>query len=45
MNADDKNGLFGWKATGGPNFSVIAYFVGQLFDFKVGKIVLAADRR
>ena len=21
MKADDKNGFFGWKATGGPNFS------------------------
>ena len=26
MKADDKNSLFGWKATGGPNFSLIAFF-------------------
>ena len=45
MNADDKNGLFGWKATGGPDFSLTAFFVGQLFDAKVGNILLAAERR
>ena len=44
MKADDKNGLFVWKATGDPNFSLIAFFVGQLFESKVGKILLAADR-
>ena len=45
MNIDDSNGLFGWKATGGPNFSLIAAFVGKLFESKIGKILLAADRR
>ena len=45
MKADDKSGIFGWKATGGPNFNLIAVFVGELFESKVGKILLAADRR
>ena len=43
MEADDKNDLYGWKATGGPNFSLITFFVGQLFESKVGKILLAAE--
>ena len=45
MKADNKNGLFGWKATGSPNFSLIAFFVGELFESKFGKILLAADRK
>ena len=45
MKADIKNGLFGWKATGDPNFSLIAFFISELFDSKVGKILLASDRR
>ena len=45
MKADNKNGLFGWKATGSPNFSLIAFFVSELFESKVEKILLAADRR
>ena len=45
MKADDKNSLFGWKATWGPIFSLIAFLVGELFESKVGKILLAADRR
>ena len=44
MKADDKNGLFGWKATGSSNFSQIAFFIGELFESKVGIILLAADR-
>ena len=31
MKADGKNGLFGWKATEDRNFSLIAFFVGELF--------------
>ena len=45
MKADDKNGLVGWKATGNSNFSQIAFFIGELFESKVGIILLAADRR
>ena len=43
MKADDENGLFGWKTTVGQNFSLIAFFAGQLFESKVGKILLAAE--
>ena len=43
MKAHNKNDLFGWKTTGGPNFSLIAFFVGQLFDSKVGEILLASN--
>ena len=50
MKADDKSRLFGWKATGGPNFSLMAFFFCLLFESKnligkVGKILHAADRR
>ena len=45
MKADDKNCLFGLKDPGIPNSSLIAFFVGKLFESKVGKILLAADRR
>ena len=31
-----------WNATEGPNFSLIALFVGELFESKLGKILLAA---
>ena len=43
MKADYKNDLYGWKATGCPNFSLITFFVGQLFESKVGKILLAVE--
>ena len=45
MKAHNKNSLFGWKITEGPNFSLIAFLTGYLFDSKVGKILLASDRR
>ena len=45
MKADSKNSLFGWKATRGPNISLIDFFIGDLFDCKVGQILLAADRK
>ena len=45
MKAHNKNDLFGWKTTGGTNFSLIAFFIGYLFDSKVGKILLASDGR
>ena len=37
MKADNKNASFGWQATGGPNFSLIAFFVRQLFESKLEK--------
>ena len=42
MKADDKNGLFGWNAKRDPNFNLIVFFVGELFESKLGKILLAA---
>ena len=45
MKDRNKNGLFVWKTTGDPNFSLIAFFIGYIFDSKVGKILLASDRR
>ena len=33
------------RATAGPNFSLIAFFIGELFASKVGKILLTADTR
>ena len=45
MKDYNKNGLFGWKTTGDPNFSLIAILIGYLFDSKVGKILLASDGR
>ena len=43
MKTDDKNGIFGWKAAGGRNFSLTAFYVGELFESTVQKILLAAD--
>ena len=45
MKVDDKDGFFGWKATESPNFSLTAFFVDLRFECKVGKILLAVDRR
>ena len=45
MKVDDKNGIFGWKATRGPIFSLIVFFLTELFESKAGKMLLTADRR
>ena len=45
MKADNKNGLFGWKATGSPNFSLIDFSIAELFKSKFGKILFVADRK
>ena len=40
MKADDKNGLFGWKAIGGPNFSLIAFLWDSYLSPKLEKSCL-----
>ena len=45
MKADNKNDLFGWRNTSGPNFGLTGFFFGELLESKIGKMLLAADRR
>ena len=45
MKPDNKNGLFGWKTTEDPYFSLTDFFISWLFTSRVGKILLASDGR